>query len=303
MQITDFSLRNMRTFCAVVENQGFSGAQAILGMSQPAISIHIKDLETTLGFRLCQRGRGGFILTGKGEIFYKKSKQILGDFENYKSEIGELKQLLTGTLTIGFIDNIITDSQFPFHKIIAKYWERDPKVEIKVQVASPDIHEKDLLNNSIQLAIGPFRNFISSLTYEHIYDEKHSLYCGTGNSFFNKENKDVTLSDIAQSPLVVRSYLGIEELKGIGAMNSSAQVSNMETSAFLIRSGKFVGYLPDHFAKIWVDRGEMRAINHLGLEKTSPFYLAMRCSPTPPKFVRVFKDDIYNILKMQKLPK
>ena len=57
MRISDFTLRNLRTFCAVAEHGGFLGAQAVLGMSQPAISAHIKDLEVALGFPLCRRGR------------------------------------------------------------------------------------------------------------------------------------------------------------------------------------------------------------------------------------------------------
>jgi DNA-binding transcriptional LysR family regulator len=300
MQISDFSLRNMRTFCAVVENQGFSGAQAVLGMSQPAISTHIKDLEESLGFRICQRGRGGFVLTDKGQIVYEKSKKILSNFENYKAELGELRKVLTGTLNFGFADNVISDKQFPLQKIISTYLERDQDVEIKVVVGSPDSQEKDLLNNSLHLAIGPFRNFLSQLSYDHIYDEKHSLYCGLSHPLFDKPKNHINFADITDSHLVIRSYLGLLELNEIGPINATAQVSNMEAAAFMILSGKFIGYLPDHFAEHWVKSGEMRAIDHLGLERISRFYMVTRQSPQPPKFVRAFMNDIKSTIQSNK---
>lgn len=66
MRVSDYTLRNLRTFCAVVEHGGYGGAQAIIGAGQSVISTHMRDLETTLGFSLCQRGRAGFALTEKG---------------------------------------------------------------------------------------------------------------------------------------------------------------------------------------------------------------------------------------------
>ena len=42
-----------------------------------AISTHLKDLELTLGFTLCHRGRAGFALTEKGEAVYDEAKQLL----------------------------------------------------------------------------------------------------------------------------------------------------------------------------------------------------------------------------------
>lgn len=59
-------LRNSRA--SVVKCGGFSAAQAELNMSQSHISMHIGSLEKRLGYRLCERGKGGFrLLLGEGE--------------------------------------------------------------------------------------------------------------------------------------------------------------------------------------------------------------------------------------------
>jgi DNA-binding transcriptional LysR family regulator len=74
MQISNPDLTSLAVFRSVVEHRSFLGAQVALGLSQSAVSFHIKGLEQRLGFRLCRRGRSGFELTDRGAIVYEQSK-------------------------------------------------------------------------------------------------------------------------------------------------------------------------------------------------------------------------------------
>ena len=125
MRISDFTLRNLRTFCAVAEHGGFLGAQAVLGMSQPAISAHIKDLEVALGFPLCRRGRAGFALTEKGEAVYARAKEMLAGVEDCEARLGELRRALTGRLRIGLVDSEATNPELPVADAIRRFFARD----------------------------------------------------------------------------------------------------------------------------------------------------------------------------------
>jgi hypothetical protein len=57
----DFKL--LRIFVCVARHQGFAKAQQELNLTTSAISTYMGQLETRLGFKLCERGRGGFSLT------------------------------------------------------------------------------------------------------------------------------------------------------------------------------------------------------------------------------------------------
>ncbi|WP_371811937.1 LysR family transcriptional regulator [Ruegeria sp. R13_0] len=59
-------MKLLQVFAHVVEAGGLSPAQYRLNMSLSAVSAAISNLETRLGFRLCDRGRGGFQLTEGG---------------------------------------------------------------------------------------------------------------------------------------------------------------------------------------------------------------------------------------------
>jgi DNA-binding transcriptional LysR family regulator len=67
----------------------------------------------------------------------------------------------------------------------------------------------------------------------------------------------------------------------------------MEAQALLINSGQFIGFLPCHYAQQWVDQGEMREIDHLGLEHESSFYLVSRNSAAMPNVIKVFVEDLF----------
>ena len=81
----------LETFVAVVECGGFTEAQYRLGISQSAISLRIRDLEVLLGYRLCARGRGGFRMTERGEIAFRKAREGLRKARDFDADMLALK--------------------------------------------------------------------------------------------------------------------------------------------------------------------------------------------------------------------
>ena len=287
--MTQYSIKHLQTFCTVVEYGGFASAQAALGMSQPAISTHIRDLEIRLGFQLCQRGRSGFSLTEKGELAYEKCRLILNNVSDFEAELGELRNKLTGTLRIGLIDNTITNQDFPIHQAIGAFFSRENDVSIKLEILPPEELEQQLISGHIHIAIGPFQRRETGLTYHPLYKEKHKFYCGKRHPLFTLPENEITWQTLQQFPVSSRAYMQSPDLPGI---KNTAYVSNMEAQAMLITSGQFLGFLPAHFAHSWVKSGEMKAIEHLDLSHHSSFYLAMRETPSIRNIVSVFLSDI-----------
>lgn len=286
------SIKHMQTFCTVVEYGGFVGAQSILGMSQPAISTHIKDFEIRLGFQLCHRGRAGFRLTEKGEITYRKCRDMLNSIEDFNADLGELKNKLTGVLRIGIIDTLVTDSHFPIPKAIKRFYNRANETSLSLTVLSPENLEAELINGNIHLAIGIFAHKHSSISYHHLYSEDHLFYCGSEHPLFNVPQEEITMKRLRQHSIASRSYLQQTDLHYFRKSPTPATVSNIEALAILITSGQFMGFLPVHYAQSWVDKGEMKAIDHLGLKWQSHIELATRESPTQTNIAKVFLQDI-----------
>ncbi|WP_343564519.1 LysR family transcriptional regulator [Kiloniella sp. b19] len=295
-----YSKKLLRTFCAVVEGGGFVGAQQLLGLSQPAISAHINMLEETLGYVLCQRGRSGFYLTERGRSAYEKCCQLLNIIEDYEAELIDLKEKLKGTLRIGLVDNVLTNSDFPLSEVIERFYADDNEVQLELKMAAPNELETDLLNNRIQLAIAPFSQRLEELDYVPLFAEEHRLYCGMKHPLFTVAEGEVEPSLVENYPMSSRTYWKSESGGSVELGESPALVSNMEAQAILILSGRFLGALPVHYARDWVRKGQMRELKHPDLVWASEFSLVSRKSVLKRYAASVFIDVFQDVMLERK---
>lgn len=72
-----FEDSKLKVFMTVAEQESFTKAAKSLGISQPAVSQNIADLEKAIGAQLFDRNRGSVTLTGKGRLFKEYAGQIL----------------------------------------------------------------------------------------------------------------------------------------------------------------------------------------------------------------------------------
>lgn len=294
MQVNDYSLRSLRTFCAVVENSGFSGAQEILGVSQSVISTHIKDLEIKLGFTLCQRGRGGFAMTEKGKAVYHEAKDMLKSLEITEANLGALRQALTGHLRVGVVDCVADDPNLPISRAIRRFSQKGHDVRLTLEIGTPDLLGKALQIGDVHVALGPFPLRQPNITYTPVYIEEHGLYCGRDHPLFDRPAETVTYDDIASCAMTVRPYMQQAKLANLPNATATAFASYMEAQALLIGSGCYLGFLPVHFAERFIERGQLRHIDWLNINWSSQYYIAVPSSPS--KLVREFVSDLKAVL-------
>ena len=72
--LEDFRLQ---VFMTVVREKSFTRAAAELGVSQPAVSQNIAELEKLVGYKLFERLKGETVLTGEGEVFRQYAEKML----------------------------------------------------------------------------------------------------------------------------------------------------------------------------------------------------------------------------------
>ncbi|MEP6609201.1 MAG: LysR family transcriptional regulator [Burkholderiaceae bacterium] len=77
-------LYQLRTFAAVAEERHLTRAAEHLHLSQPAVSGHLKSLETELGLRLFERTPSGMELTDAGRQLLERARQVLSAVDDVK---------------------------------------------------------------------------------------------------------------------------------------------------------------------------------------------------------------------------
>ncbi|WP_424943977.1 LysR family transcriptional regulator [Aliiroseovarius crassostreae] len=280
----------LETFVTVVECGGFSDAQFALGITQSAISIRIRDLETALGYRVCERGRGGFRLTERGEVAYRKAREILRSVRDFDAELLELRGSITGELRIGMVDAVSGLPGFDLAQSLETFLSRPSDVQLELVVASPSDLTQGLLSGSLHVAIAPFRNRVPEVRYRDLCQEHHALYCGRSHALFQCADHEVTPDLVKGYPSCQRSYDSSYAI-GADAPDLSAIVSNMEAMALMVESGQFIGVLPRHFAEDRRRLGRMRELAHPDLRWSSTVQLATRRNAVSRRAVDLFMRD------------
>jgi len=267
-QVSDFDIRLLKLFRSVVECGGFSAAESALGIGRSAISQQMSDLEQRLGLRLCQRGRAGFALTEEGREVYQSTQQLLAALESFRTEVNGLHQHLRGELNIGLTDNLVTVQHMRITNALARLKERGPDVHIHIRMTPPSEVEQGVLDGRLHIGVVPQASALSGLEYQTLYDERSLLYCAVGHPLFyvdDQQLEDARLN--AQEAIAPTFRLPPEVQSHYQALNCTASASDREGMAFLILTGRYIGYLPDHYAQAWVQQGRLRV-----LKPASRFY-------------------------------
>ncbi len=291
---SESDLRLLRVFKTVVDNGGFTAAQAELNIGTSTISSHMATLEQRLGAKLCQRGRVGFQLTDKGEFVYEGAKRLFAAVNDFSGDMASIRGQLTGSLNLGLLDSVISNRRSPIHEAIRRFNERENDIRITVHVEELQSMEKLLLDGQLHLVVGCFPRKISGLNYEFIYSERQELYCGRLHPLFDQKEGQISVQDLTQYRIVSRSMWMQTELARLMAESASALVTDVGAKAALIRTGDYLGFLPRHYGDQWVESGELRSLLPQVMTWSAPYFLATRKGLARTLVMSTFLDDFWS---------
>ncbi len=270
-QLTDVEIRMLRIFKAVVECGGFSAAEVELNIGRAAISISMADLEARVGLRLCQRGRAGFSLTEEGRQVYEYTLQLFSSLADFRTRVNALHDKLKGELNIGITDNLVTIPHMRVTNALSALKEQGPDVTINIRMSPPNEIELGVLDGRLHIGVVPELRPLAGLDYLPLYHEESHLYCSHQHPLSNQQTESIEQAELHRYDAVVPAYAQTPEIKRLHQqLTASATASDREGIAFLILTGQFIGYLPDHFAQRWIRDGQMKtllpqALNYLTL--------------------------------------
>jgi len=289
--VTDNDLRLLRVFRAVVACGGFAAAELELNINRSTISRHIKDLEIRLGVTLCRRGRAGFALTGEGEQVYASAQKMMAAMEDFQHEVDELHQRLTGSLAIAIFDKTATNPQCHINRAFAHFDELAPEVRPEIHVEPINAIERGVMEGRFHLGIIPNHRPSTSLDYYTLFEEQMYLYCAAGHPLFEAGPSALTEVKVRNSKYVGIGYHSpnMEVTRQLGQQRH-ATAYDQEAVAHLVLSGKYVGYLPEHYAEGFVNKGVIRPLLPGVFQYVCEFSAIVRHSPPPNRIVQTLLD-------------
>ncbi|MCE2458866.1 MAG: LysR family transcriptional regulator [Dehalococcoidia bacterium] len=148
--MSEINFHRLFIFHTVARLGSFTRAASELGISQPAVSIQVKELERSLDTTLLIRMRSGVSLTDTGETVYDYTRRIFTLADEMTNAIQDLTGLESGRLTIG---SSTTPGEYILPFAIGKFRERYPKVEVSLAISNTRNVIDQILSRELDLGM------------------------------------------------------------------------------------------------------------------------------------------------------
>ena len=145
------TLNQIRNVVAIAERGSLRSAARALGVTQPAVTRSIRELEHELGVTLFERKATGMALTTLGDAFVRRASGIQHEVERVRSEMEQLKGQRTGTVSIGLSP---ASHVALLSRVIGPFEKRYPDVKLRVVEGLFPTMERDLQDGVIDFYVG-----------------------------------------------------------------------------------------------------------------------------------------------------
>ncbi|HEY9095728.1 MAG TPA: substrate-binding domain-containing protein, partial [Hydrogenophaga sp.] len=177
----------------------------------------------------------------------------------------------------------------------ARFRQRAPQVNLHLHVGPIGMIERGVIDGQYHLGIIPEHRRSESLDYLDLFGETMQLYAAWGHPWFGSpddiqgdETRD--WNALQKQPLAALGYHSPNmALTHARRLERAATASDQEAVATLILSGAYVGFLPDHYARVFVEAGQMHAVSPTVLRYECRFACIWRHAPGLLRMAEAFK--------------
>ena len=143
-------IRQLRAFVAIAESGTFTAGALRVHVTQAAISMQIRQLETEIGAKVFVRAPRHVILTEAGEQLLRRARHILREHDAALDEIAELAGAERGRLRIGSASAMVLTEQLPL--ILKELRKQHPAAEIAVTSGTSEVLVDQILAGEVDVA-------------------------------------------------------------------------------------------------------------------------------------------------------
>jgi LysR family transcriptional regulator, hydrogen peroxide-inducible genes activator len=146
----DPTLRQLRYFIMLAETQHFGQAALRCHVTQPALSMQVKELEQALGAPLIERTRRGALLTPAGIEVAHRARSILQSVRDLTDVARQHASVLSGPLRVGVIPTI---GPYLLPSVLPRLHDAFPKLQLSLRETQTAVLVRELLAGSLDLLI------------------------------------------------------------------------------------------------------------------------------------------------------
>ncbi|MEO0844060.1 MAG: LysR family transcriptional regulator, partial [Cyanobacteria bacterium J06643_5] len=141
------TLHQLRVFEAAARHGSFTRAAEELFLTQPTISMQIKQLTKSVGIPLFEQVGKRLYLTEAGRELFATCKEIFDTLAQFEMKVADLKGLKQGQLRL----SVITTAKYFIPRLLGSFCQLYPGIEISLQVTNHEGIMERMTNNQDDL--------------------------------------------------------------------------------------------------------------------------------------------------------
>jgi DNA-binding transcriptional LysR family regulator len=234
------------------------------GVTQPAASKLIGELEHALGVTLFERLPRGVVPTWYGKVLIRRAGAALAEMDAAHQEIMQGLAGASGRVALG---SVLTPSASLVPRAVRLVKERSPQVQIVVSVDTSKALVEQLAAGELDIVIGRILDAgaAAELNFEPLADEAHSLIVRAGHPWL--ERRELTLEEISRAAWILppagRLREQLMELfvsKGLGQPTDTVETMSLSLVPQLLADSDRIVALPVELVKDYLEAGKLAVL-------------------------------------------
>jgi DNA-binding transcriptional LysR family regulator len=191
-------LDQMRGFLETAREKSFTKAAAKLFLTQPAVSLQVKALETELGTQRFERRGKQVLLTDAGRLLYERSEVILELVTRVHQDMASLGVLKTGRLRVGTSD---TNCAYVLPPVVKAFREAYPGVELRLTDRMSADVVRLVMDGNVDFGLATLPVGDMRVKTEFLFFREDVMICPTGHPLARQEH--VSLQEVTAYPMLM----------------------------------------------------------------------------------------------------
>jgi DNA-binding transcriptional LysR family regulator len=291
-------LRDLHVFSTVVQLGSMAKAAQRLGVSPPAVSEVIADLEHALGVRLLDRNPQGVEATAYGAALEKRSLAVFDELRQSIRDIEFLADPTVGELRIGCPESI---SAAILQPIMEHFTEQYPRVVLDVDTVNTLSFAQKLRERNLDLVLArggwPLEEpqLVSDFKVETLFEDELVIAVGRQSRWAERRKIDIadlrderwilTSSDRWNYQIVAKAF----QQRGIEMPKISMRTISVHLRANMTATGRFIATFPRSVLLLYADRFALKQLPVDLPDRTWPIKIATlrnrTLSPVAQRFI------------------
>ncbi len=264
----NLSLRQLQVFDALADTLSYSGAAEVLGITQPAVSMLMRQLESDAGMALTVRQGRRMDLTAAGTMLLRHARSILAQVRLAEESLNSLKSGTRGHLHLG----VVSTANYFAPQLLMEFQRRTPGVTFKLSVARRDEILAMLKNHRLDVAIAGQPPGEADIEAETFARHPHCIVAAPQHRLAGQRR--IPWRELRDEPFIFRETGSatrqfLEHLLQAQALKVkvSIELSGNETIKQAVMAGMGISFMSAHAVQVELAAGRMVVLDVVDMPK------------------------------------